>query len=267
MRHIGRARHVTIASVRPPAVLALIPRDVHLWWVNVDAPAEPLARLENVLAPDEHRRAARFAATRDRTRYVVARAVLRSLLARYLAVDPRDVPIGYGTDGKPEVGASLPLTGLEFNLAHSGHLALFAFARGRRVGIDVEAVRPVPDLDLVARHVCTPRERQYLDALAGIERGAAFLRGWTRKEALAKGVGAGLRMGLERLEVPLDANAAPTTVHLETNGAAETWWLHPIDVGRRYVAALAIESDARPILDGLRANAHTPSQRCRASAF
>lgn len=233
----------TRGTVRTPDALALGPNDVHVWPVDIDAPAESAADVAGMLAPDERRRADRFRTARDRRRFMVTRATLRSLLGRYLGVDPHEVPIGYGAYGKPELRTASSRSDLAFSLAHSGHITLFAFTRDRRVGIDVEAVRPVPELDLLAQRLFTSRERGLLDALEGCERRTVFFHGWTRKEAIAKALGQGLTLAFDRFEVPMDANAMPAAVHLESIGSAEIWWLHPLDVEPGYVAAVAVEGD------------------------
>lgn len=236
-----------VATVGPPAALVLEPNDVHVWRVDVDALAEADAELVGLLAPDERRRADRFRTAPDRRRFVVTRATLRSLLGRYLGADPHEVPIQYGVHGKPELRTASSRIDLAFNLAHSGDLVLFAFARDRRVGIDVEAIRPVPELDLLAQRLFTPRERGVLDALEGCERSIAFFHGWTRKEAFAKALGQGLTLAFERVAVPMGANAMPAAVPVEAIGVAGRWWLHPLDVRPGYVAAVAVEGDGHRV--------------------
>ena len=120
--------------------------------------------LEDLLSEDERDRAARLRFERDRRRFVVARARLRELLGRRLGMRPEAVAIVYGAQGKP----ALARGELRFNLAHSGELALYAFSRACEVGVDLEEIRALPE----AR--------------------PGFLRRWTRREALAKGLGSGL---------------------------------------------------------------------------
>ncbi|HUQ81183.1 MAG TPA: 4'-phosphopantetheinyl transferase superfamily protein [Gemmatimonadaceae bacterium] len=83
--------------------------------------------------------------------------------------------------------------GIDFNLSHSGSCALVGVARGRQVGVDVEQLRALHDLDGIADRVCSAAERAALSALAGPERDGAFFALWTRKEALAKATGEGLQ--------------------------------------------------------------------------
>ena len=66
-------------------------RDLHVWTVALDQPADVCARLELVLSDDERARARRFVFERDTRRFVVCRAALRRVLAQYtgIAADAR----------------------------------------------------------------------------------------------------------------------------------------------------------------------------------
>lgn len=184
---------------------------VHLWVIDVsrashqsresgtgDAPGEgrlgaaPYAvpgALRSLTSPAERARAARFKRPGDGDRFLAVRAALRQLLAGYLACEPLSLTFRYGEWGKP----SLEGTPLCFNLSHSDALALIAVAQGRQVGVDVERQRDIADVDGIAERICTPQERWELDAVAPSERQGAFLAMWTRKEALAKMTGEGIR--------------------------------------------------------------------------
>jgi 4'-phosphopantetheinyl transferase len=221
----------------PPSAWPLLaPDDVHVWLADLGPHAGSADRLLALLAPDERRRAEAFRMARDRDRFVAARAILRRLLARHLGVRPGDVALGAGVHGKPELmdGAS----GIRFNAAHSGDVALFAVARGREVGVDVERVMPAFDWDGVARACFSDAERGALNALAPAERQAAFFRVWTRKEAYAKGRGHGLRLPLAQATVPLDDGGGEVVCGGGAPGGR--WAVHPVEAGPDHAAALAL---------------------------
>jgi 4'-phosphopantetheinyl transferase len=91
---------------------------------------------------------------------------------------------------------------IRFNLAHSGSLAVYGFARGCEIGIDVEECRPLRDLESIARNCFSESETSHLLCLDVAEdRLQAFYRCWTRKEAYVKAVGEGLFYPLQRFEV------------------------------------------------------------------
>lgn len=180
-------RATTVHADRSP--LSLPPDEVHLWTVDVGAGLPDARRRHAATTRAERDRAARLRRPGDGDRFLSAHGALRLILAEYLACDPVALPLGADERGKPLVeGATL-----QFNLSHSGALALIAVARSRQVGVDVEHLRPIPELDAITARVCTPGELAALAALAEPHREGAFFAIWTRKEALAKATGEGMR--------------------------------------------------------------------------
>ena len=94
------------------------------------------------------RRAGRLYVERDRHRFVVGRALLRTRLGRYLQREPSTLEFAYGEHGKPALRD--PTVACHFNVSHSSNAALFAVSCERAVGVDVEHIRDMPDADLVA---------------------------------------------------------------------------------------------------------------------
>lgn len=115
----------------------------------------------------------------------------RGVLARYLGVAPPAVVLARGPYGKPRLAAPAGGAPLEFNLAHSGGLVALAVAR-HGVGVDVEAIAPLPGLDALAARCLDAAERAAWLAAPAAGRLDAFLRLWTRKEACLKAAGTGL---------------------------------------------------------------------------
>jgi 4'-phosphopantetheinyl transferase len=161
---------------------------VHVWVEHLDPDSVESPRRLGAVTAAECDRASRFHRQQDAERYLFAHGALRLVLSRYLMCDPRALRFGAGAHGKP----FLEDAPLEFNLSHSGTLALIAVARSRRVGVDVEQLRPLADLDSVAARVCTRDELVTLAGLAEPTRTCAFFAMWTRKEALAKVTGEGI---------------------------------------------------------------------------
>lgn len=176
---------------------------VHLWTAHLDEQEEATRnRWQSLLDEAEATRARRFYFERDRRRFAVARGILRTLLARYLNVAPGVLAFGYTERGKPFLTSSE--SGLRFNVSHSGGQALFAFAQGREIGVDIEAgERLGDDWPGIARRYFSEREQGELFALPEPQRRAAFLTGWARKEAYLKATGLGISDGLQKIEITL----------------------------------------------------------------
>ena len=200
---------------------------------GLDEPA-PSADL---LDPEESARAQRFFFEHDRRHFAAARAILRVLLARYLDAPAAEIRLGYGARGKPFV--SSPQTPVRFNLSHSHGRALLVFARAREVGVDLEAgARLKEDWPGLARRVFSVREQAELAALPSERRRAAFLDGWTRKEAYLKATGLGIVDGLQTIEVTLGPAG---DCALLAGPAGGTWRLHDLRETESFAAALAVE--------------------------
>jgi 4'-phosphopantetheinyl transferase len=230
------------AAPLPPWTLE--PREIHLWWVHLDLPAAQLDGLEGLLAADERARANQFAFARDRRRFVAARAFLRRLVAAYLGEAPERVRFVYGPLGKP--GLAPEHGDVCFNLAHSEGFAVCALSSGQSLGVDVEVIRPLADLEGLARNVFTPRENAALAALPEDARLRAFYTCWTRKEAFLKATGDGLARPLDTFSVSLAPEAAPRIE--EVGGDLQEpacWSLFSEEPEPGLVAAVAIRGTGR----------------------
>ena len=190
----------------------LAPNEVHLWIASLEpAPAESSRRMA-VTTVAERQRAALFHRRQDAEHYLIAHGALRVVLAGYLTCDPASLRFDVRENGKPFLDGGA----VEFNLSHSGSLALIAVARDRPVGVDIELIRPVPELDALAARVCTAGELATLVALPHPDRERAFFTLWTRKEALAKATGEGIGgVFRDATEPAPDAHGAWTIVELD----------------------------------------------------
>jgi len=219
---------------------------IDVWRVELDSPEPPGRDLQSMLADDERNRAARFHFDRDRNRYIQGRAALRVLLGRYLDIPPREVRLQYQAHGKPELAPPGDSRSLRFNVSNSGGLALIAAGGGRELGIDVEKVRPLPDLLDVARRFFSAREVKALLATDANRRGEAFFACWTRKEAFLKVTGAGLSYPLSAFSVSVDPDGPGEMLELtEPRDVACEWSLCDVEVGRGFRGALAWEGGSQ----------------------
>lgn len=213
--------------------------EVHVWEASLTQPAV-LAALRGLLAPDELERAARFRFERDRSRYITGRGILRLLLAHYTGEAPDRLEIAYGANGKPELGAG----GLQFNLAHSGDVALYAFSSAEEVGVDVELADPSFAGERIPEHFFSASEVATLRALPVEDQPAAFLRCWTRKEAFIKARGDGLMLQLDAFDVTLVSrhDAALTRTRWSRSEPGQWSMADLSDEQGRFIAAVARRS-------------------------
>ena len=227
----------SVAHFRPVPTtlerLRLSPGEVHVWIAPESAPC-PTAPLTIA----EQTRADRYTHTRARNQFTRCRGLLRALLAAYLDCDSSTVRIVVAPDGKPTLDAEVPP--LQFNVSHTDGLVLVAIA-SVPVGVDTERWRSIPSADdLVRRYFGTSEQRQYQE-LPELLRPAAFLRGWTCKEAVLKGVGCGAR-GLDRCVVELDPRSPARVVELGGQAAklGPDWQLVAGRLLGEFAVALAV---------------------------
>jgi 4'-phosphopantetheinyl transferase len=202
--------------------------------------------LATTLSPDERLRAERFRDDLDKTRYIVCRGFLRGLLARYTQIDPSDLEFAYGEHGKPVLAEACRSKALQFNVAHSHQLALYALTRERSVGVDVEQVRPLADAARVAAHYFSARENAALRALPESARTEAFYACWTRKEAYLKARGSGLAEPLDQFDVSLAPGVPARLLCVRrAPGEVKRWHMQTLSPAPGYIGALVVE-DQRP---------------------
>jgi 4'-phosphopantetheinyl transferase len=227
----------------------LLGDEVHLWWAPLDASQWRIAQLADVLSPDEVDRANRFYAERDRDRWIVGRGMLRERLADYLGCTPSEVQLIYGSYGKPALAPGSGYASLSFSVSHSDGLVVYAVSRSPMIGVDLEVVRPIADLEGIAEHFFSPRERESLRALAPDERTAGFFNCWTRKEAFIKAIGLGLSQPLDAFDVELRPGKSAGLLAIDGDPhLAAAWRLHHLDAPRGATAALALEGGARHLI-------------------
>jgi 4'-phosphopantetheinyl transferase len=238
---MGQIMNITESSFRIEAPLVLPENEVQLWRVDLEALGPDESRWERVLSSDESVRASRFHFARDRRRFVVSRALLRTILAVYLVTDPSSLSFSYSKNEKPSLGPEHAGSEVTFNVAHSGGVALLAFARRREIGVDVEQVRLDSDLEAIARRFFSVREQDLLGALSAEERVDAFFRCWTRKEAYIKATGDGLSLPLSQFDVSLAAGEKNALLATRPDAAeAGRWLLREVSGGSGYCAALCV---------------------------
>ena len=180
-----------------------LPRgELHIYCCWIPAIRHELEQTSSVLNPAERQHVESLRDENARLRALAARIGLRTLLAKYVGQDPKQIEFGYAPHGKPYLTGAAEHEDIEFNLSHAGDAIVLAFARGCEVGADVEFIRPVPDARDIVQRFFSGRERSEFLAVSEDRKDEAFLSAWTRKEALLKATGQGLTGSLKSFSVP-----------------------------------------------------------------
>jgi 4'-phosphopantetheinyl transferase len=218
----------------------LLDGEVHIWAVDLNAPQEALERLQSVLSADETERADRFYFERDRIAFTIARGLLRTLLGGYLGCDPTQFDFAYSRHGKPSLAAVN--RSIQFNVSHSGQVALLAFVWERGIGVDVEYMRRNLDYLKIAERVFSVEEQTALATLPVERRMEAFFCGWTRKEAYIKAHGQGVSLPLDQIVVSLSPDEPAQLLAIKGSfDSAARWRMSEVELSPEYRAAVIVE--------------------------
>jgi 4'-phosphopantetheinyl transferase len=198
---------------------------VEVWWGRVG-----LARQEFVRDLDEVERGRLGAYVReiDQARFLVGVTMVRRVLGARFSLPAANVLLDRtcAECGKPH--GKVRAAGVELSVSHSGELVGVAVA-DVPVGIDVEKVDPAVDVDGVAGVAFAADEARALEQLRGDEKVRVFTEYWTRKEAVLKATGEGLRGDLKA--------AVPDGIQVLR-----------LDVGAEHRAALAVVGAGPPVV-------------------
>jgi len=221
-------------------------RSVHVWTLDLRMPERMVAKLIPILDSDERKRAESFRFEALRRSFVIAHGMLRCLIGNYLKSDAASIRFRNGPKGKPALRRP-PY--LQFSLTHSGNLAAFAFTSGCQIGLDLERIRTVEELEGIASRFFCPEEYAELLSLPPEHRERAFFLCWTRKEAYLKAIGDGLAAPLDNFRVTLRSEEPARIMHIRhDSNEAERWILHDLRLAPGYAAALAYASKPRTLL-------------------
>jgi 4'-phosphopantetheinyl transferase len=196
-------------------------------------------RYHALLSAGERARQARFRFAGDRRRYLLTRALVRTVLSRYAAVRPQDWVFASGPRGRPEISAPRLEPALEFNIAHSADLVMLGVSSGRTLGVDVESMaeRQV-EVEGLDRYFAA-EESAALLSLPSSGRRRRFFELWTLKESYIKARGMGLAIALDsfRFELPGERGL---TLHMrpELADSPRHWRLWQLALRPDYLAAV-----------------------------
>ena len=237
--------------------LELRPDDVHLWCAyheDIRDPDLETAYLR-LLSPPERTRQRRFHFDRDRHRFLVTRAMVRTVLSRYASIDPEDWEFATNPHGRPRIGnadADADCAGLTFNVSHTDGLIVLAVARAMRLGVDVESVSERTGILDIAAGSFAPGEVADLQALPAALRQLRFFEYWTLKESYIKARGEGLSIPLDQFgfSLPGERGIVLSTDPRQAD-TASTWRFQQFRLSP--VHLIAVCSDIAPACTTIRA--------------
>lgn len=216
--------------------------DCTVWWAS---PLDESDGLQWLLSPAESRRYHAYRRSDDQRRFLTGRALAKTVLASRFDVKISEIefdascPDCSKQHGRPR----LPGSGVQLSISHSGNRVGLAVTDGAPVGLDVESHARNADEAMLA-YALNETELAALSGLDAAARAEVFFGYWTRKEAIMKATGRGLRIPLRgiTLSAPTEPTRLVTAEEDELDPGSTV--LTDLTPGVGYSAAVAVLTSA-----------------------
>ncbi|HEY5220289.1 MAG TPA: 4'-phosphopantetheinyl transferase superfamily protein [Gemmatimonadaceae bacterium] len=227
-----------MASSAPAPLTA---NDIHVWHATLVPTPQNLAGAADMLPAAEREKTALVASEAQRARLTLSRAWVRGILAKYLSQPAPDITIRRSPRGKPLVVTGDNDQPLQFSVSHATDQMLVAVTRSDDVGVDLERMTRLADVERIAARFFARGEYDALLALPPDQRADAFFRAWVRKESVVKALGTGIAAAFDMFTVSL---AKDVQHEVDVTGITgvdrQRLWVRLLDIGRvDYLAAVA----------------------------
>ena len=214
----------------------LLKGEVHLWSISLDLTGQLMEQCRAFLSEKEKQRISYFKFEKVQNDFIICQGILRYLLSRYMNKTPHAIQIERHKKGKPFVPDA---PSLYFNMSNSGNMCVYAFSADGEIGIDLEQIRELPDLDELIQKNFTTKEISLI-AQNPENKLKRFFQFWTFKESYLKAIGEGMRLTPDKLEFTMEGE----TIKLQgINGIFETedWNFSVFLPAKNYTGALAYQ--------------------------
>lgn len=238
--HTGRV-HLASFKIKILMNIKIEDHQVHVWQANFETLSVYSKDISKTLSPAELERAKKYKFTRDLEHFILRRYLLRLILSKYCDCQPHELMFRYNSCKKPFIGIP-EFKEIKFNLSNSNDLMLVGLCKHDDIGIDIEKVHEIHDLENIAVENFSPQELKYFDSK--LNKTDTFFKIWTRKEAFIKAKGKGLYLPLKSFCV--DINSSCSYEHLVIfNHPLESkrWRTVGLNNSDGYIASMAIKSD------------------------
>jgi len=218
--------------------------EIHLWLTFCEAISDErlLAAYRELLDAKEQETESRFYFARDRRRYLVTRALVRTVLSRYASVDPKDW-VFCASAGRPHIVNTRATDGcLSFSVSHTQGLIVLGIASGLSLGVDVEnfATPNIP-IDL-ANHYFAPQEVADIHDVSHHQQQYRFFEYWTFKESYGKARGMGLCLPLDGFRFHFaDDHTVDLVINSEFGDDSSRWQLWQFRPSAEHLLAVCAE--------------------------
>jgi len=231
------ARYAASVWRRGVAPATLGSHSVDIWVTNLDHHLGNIESLRSVLSDRENQRVERLQVQTVADRYVISRGLLRNLLSHYTGLSTSDLVFEFGPLGKPSLAPLKNGDMFSFNNTDCREYAIYAFSRGRELGVDLECLPREVRAERISRRRFTKAEADTICALPEPIRTEVFLGCWTRKEAWGKALGVGIRYDMDSI----DLGSSPQNPELRIQHEDRDWRLLQVRPDENSIACVIAE--------------------------
>lgn len=208
--------------------------EIHLWAISLISHSALVEGFKAALTDLEREHISYYKDKQAQKSYVISQGGLRLFLSFYLNIEPPKIQLRKHAKGKPFVADD---TSLYFNTSNSGEYVVYAFSRAGEVGIDIEKLRKLPDLEELIDRNFLLREQLFINE-KNTSKFERFFRFWTVKECYLKAIGEGMRLAPDHVEFSVEKNCFKLQA-VDGVFEQEDWLFKEIALGAQYVGTLA----------------------------
>ena len=216
--------------------------EIHIWSANLEQPEAIIEGYYSILSDNEKKKVDKYKTEGLRNRHIISKGLLRILIAKYMNYSPNEIIFYFNEFGKPSISPDSEGTNLFFNLSHSDNIAVFVFSGNREVGIDVEKVKELADMEGVVDLCFSESEKKWFSKLPSAKKEEMFYKIWTCKEAYIKAIGKGLSFSPNR--ITLDRKDDDELFIKEINGDEDfnRWKLITFKLHYDFISSVVVEN-------------------------
>jgi 4'-phosphopantetheinyl transferase len=220
----------------------LIDQEIHIYLIDSRKINIPEKAIIQCLTEEEIFRADKFKCSIDKRLFLLSRYYLKNFIGEYLNLSPEKIKISQSKSGKPYLNDKIN-SNLKFNYSHSGDYIIYAFTTDNEIGVDIEEIKDISEIDELSRtHFSDEELSIYFELENPDEKKQLFYKIWTRKEALLKAEGSGITIDLKSLTV-LTTNEKKSN-QIKVKFLNQEWSVSDLFIDVNYASSVAINSDS-----------------------
>jgi len=226
-------------------IIQALDREIHVWSSQLDQPEDVVESYCQILGEGDRSRLSRYKTEQLRNRHTVARGILVSLIALYTRKDVRQIELESDGFHKPLLKTSTDGCVLQFSVSHCDQMAMYAFARRKLIGVDVESCRAPNDWTEVKEICFSDYEKAWFSKLPDANKAKRFVEAWTIKEAYLKAIGTGLAISPASVELDFDEGSGYQLRRLpDEYNDGKRWNILSLSLVPGFTTAVVVEETA-----------------------